>query len=148
MQYSPKTEFTLKASASNALFFGGAIFGGVTLLAAVMALFSGEFEGALSVFVFAIVMGALPMYIGWKGRQKIKEKSNQSNIRKLEATLLNLAEMNKGVLTRSTVAMRLKISVDEAQEILQYAISKNIAEVNFDDDGNVTYIFRDFLPKN
>jgi len=148
MQYSPKTEFTLKASASNALFFGGAVFGAISFLAALLSLFSGEFEGALSVLVFAVVMGALPMYIGWKGREKIKEKSNQVNIRKLEATLLNLAELNKGVLTRSTVAMRLKISVDEAQEILQYAISKNIAVVNFDDEGNVTYIFRDFLPKN
>lgn len=147
MQDSPKTENIIKEIASNALFFGGAIFTGIMFMTSLIAVGLGDFEILIPLLSIMVVMGMAPMYIGWKGRKKNKIKKQQANIKKLETNLFKLAKNCKGTLNRSTVAMKLSITVDEAEEILLYATSKNLAKTQYDDEGNIIYVFPDFLPR-
>jgi len=149
MQESPKTENIIKEIANNALFYGGAIFTGIMFMTSLIAIGDAglAFEILIPLLSVMVVMGMAPMYIGWKGRKKNKIKKQQSHIRKLETNLFKLAKNCKGTLNRSTVAMKLSITLDEAEEILLYATSKNLAKVQFDDEGTIIYVFPDFLPR-
>jgi hypothetical protein len=144
-----KTGDFWKSLASNVLFYGGAVLGSSLFLAALIHfLVEGELDTTILLIALGTFIGGIPMFLGWKGRQKMKLKTAQANIQKFESTLLKLAKSNRGILTLSSVALKLKISVDEAQEKLNHITSKGLAKVSFDDDGNLNYIFPDFIKKS
>jgi len=92
-----------------------------------------------------MIVGIIPLLLGYFKRRKIQKL--QEEIQKAEriTSLLRLAKTKNGMLSISEVSLELGISVDEARNRLEEAVSKGVCRIELDEKGNLDYIFPDLL---
>lgn len=96
-------------------------------------------------FTAWLIVGILPLTIGYLKRKQIKIKQLEAQKVHRQTSLLRLAKAHQGTLSTSEVALSLGVSIDEAREILEEAVTKGICTLEIDDNGNLDYIFRDLI---
>ena len=63
----------------------------------------------------------------------------------IEKQILRSAKSNKGYTTPSEVALESEVSIEEAQQALDYLVSKGFAEMKVSKSGTIVYYFPDIL---
>ncbi len=92
-----------------------------------------------------LIFGIIPLFLGFYKKRQLKKlllvnkKTGRFN------SLLKLAKIKNGILSISEVSLELEISIDEARDVLEEAVTKGICTVEIDDNGNLDYIFRDLI---
>lgn len=93
------------------------------------------------------MVGILPLVIGFWQRRKAKMLKIETEKANRITSLLRLAKSNNGTLSVSEVSLNLGISIDEAKDRLEEAVTKGVCRVEIDENGSLDYIFHDLLSK-
>ena len=93
------------------------------------------------------LVGILPLTIGFWQRRKAKKLKIEAEKANRITSLLRLAKSSNGVLSVSEVSLNLGISIDEAKERLEEAVTKGICRVEIDENGSLDYFFHDLISK-
>lgn len=129
----------------NILFYLG-IFGTSLMTFGVISdLIKSNYQELSPGFAALFIVGILPLTIGYLKRKQIKSKQLETQKIQRHTTLLRLAKTQQGTLSTSEVALSLNISIDEARNLLEEAVTKGICRVEVDDNGNLIYIFYDLI---
>lgn len=132
----------------NILFYFG-IFG-TTLMGIGLAdeIISPSAENQIGPGIAAFfTFGILPLTIGFWQRRKAKRLKIEAEKANRITSLLRLAKSNNGTLSVSEVSLNLGISIDEAKEQLEEAVTKGVCRVEIDENGSLDYIFHDLISK-
>ncbi len=125
--------------------------GALLLLAAFMLLGfirSGAALGAPSTLFALLMTVALPVAVSvavWRGAVGINSKGRMEQLRRqtIEAEILRLAMQQQGRLTVVEVTAALALSGEEAKRALDELERREVAELDFTEDGVLYYTFHD-----
>jgi predicted transcriptional regulator len=103
-------------------------------------------DNNISIWIGLITFfGLIPIGLGYflKNKAEIEFQSYQEKYIELE--LLNIAKEKQGILKLSDIVLALSTSYDEAKQLMQDLISKGMFKMEVDEEGNIYYVFPDFV---
>jgi hypothetical protein len=131
----------------------GRKIGAVVLLVIAALMLLGFLRSSASLFsptaLFAVLLTvALPAYAGvalLRGALGGTSKSRMQALRQqtIDAEILKLAMLHRGRLTEVEVASALALPAGEAKSSLDRLVEREVAELDFTDEGVLVYTFHD-----
>lgn len=92
--------------------------------------------------------GVLPIILGYFLRKKgIKELKEFKEL-EIQNAILRLARASNGIIKIADLMIDLKVTFEQAQELLATSVTNGLARAEVDENGNLYYVFRDFLKNN
>lgn len=92
--------------------------------------------------------GVLPIILGYFIRKKgIKELKEFKEL-EIQNAILRLARASNGIIKIADLMIDLKVTFEQAQELLATSVTNGLARAEVDENGNLYYVFRDFLKNN
>jgi outer membrane murein-binding lipoprotein Lpp len=129
----------------------GRRFGGIALL--VLAGFmvlgflrTGASLASPTAFVAVLLTAVLPAVVGYnllRGTRASRERMDQLREQTIESELQRLAVQHQGRLTVAEVVAALALPAAQAQERLDALVRREVADIDFTEDGVVYYTFHD-----
>lgn len=86
-----------------------------------------------------VLLGVVPFITGWWLLRKTSKQSREFQERRLQVRIMELALQKRGMLTVPEVAMKLRISIDEAEQRLVYLQNKGVFELQLTDNGIIVF---------
>lgn len=112
------------------------------------SLASEEMEnGLLSELVLVLLFAVLPLALGIWYAVRVVRKSKARRQDELENEILQLAARHSGRLTASEVAMHTRLSVTEAQKLLEGYVKQKLVTLKISGSGTLVFEFNDLIPE-
>jgi hypothetical protein len=132
-------------------FVSGRKFAGIALLVVAGFMLLGFLRTGASLAsptaLFAVLLTTvLPGAVGFnllRGTRTSRERMEQLRAQTIESELQRLAIQHRGRLTVAEVVAALALPADQAQERLDALVRREVADIDFTEDGVVYYTFHD-----
>lgn len=124
---------------------GALVFGLMTFAMLVVALITSYTIGG---FLLALFFGAAGVFCGYVAFQQFRHRQDHmvmSGVGQEQSRILKLAEAEQGKLTAEQAAMECRISVQQAEALLDELVNQGHAETWVSDGGSMVYVFRGLL---
>jgi hypothetical protein len=119
------------------LFWWGAVLTGFGFI----ALFTEPSSKLPSLMMGFLIIGVVPLLIGYNWRRKIRKRNAEQYGRTAEQSILRAARRHNGVVTASAIASELDLTIDEVRNELEKIVAKGIAYPEAADEGYVVFRF-------
>ncbi|MBP1157232.1 MULTISPECIES: hypothetical protein [unclassified Paenibacillus] len=104
-------------------------------------------SGLLSELVLVLLFAVLPLTLGVWYAVRVVHKSKARRQDELENEILRLAARHSGRLTASEVAMNTRLSVTEAQKLLEGYVKNKLVTLKISGTGTLVFEFSDLIPE-
>ncbi len=107
----------------------------------------GFFAGTdfFEVFLAWLLIGVIPLSVGWILYKKSKTHSMNEVFENLEMQVIKLASTMNGKLKAVDLTLNLNISMDASKDILEKLVIQGIADTDITESGAVVYLFRELI---
>lgn len=124
---------------------GTTIFAIMTLAMLIIALVTDYVVGA---FLLALLCGGATLFFAVSAFRHFRQRQDEvmiSGLGQQKSRLLKIAAEENGRLTPEEAAMKSKISVQQAEALLDKLVDEGRAETWVTDGGSMVYVFRNLL---
>lgn len=122
-----------------------------TVLFAIMTmamLILGLFYSPIASVLLALVFGTLTVFFGYLSIQDFRQRQSgsvPSGLGQQHSRLLKLAAHQNGRLTAEEAAIECRISIEQAEALLEDLVNKGRADTWVSDSGALVYVFQGLL---
>jgi predicted transcriptional regulator len=95
----------------------------------------------------SVVLGAgvLPLISGYFIRKNAKNEIQKLEKSEMQNSILRLAKASSGIIKIADLIIELNITYEQAKELLASSVTDGLAQAEVDENGNLYYVFKDFL---
>ncbi|MGB9702639.1 MAG: hypothetical protein ACPL1A_07925 [Candidatus Kapaibacteriota bacterium] len=127
--------------------FNTALYSVVTVTEAFSKTTTENFNVGIGIAV-VLGFGILPAILGYFLRKQGQKELQKLIEAEIQNAILRLARASNGIIKIADLMIDLKVTFEQAQELLATSVTNGLARAEVDENGNLYYIFRDFLKNN